>query len=150
MTASRFSTEIVKRQGSRKRVKVIEDKFVNTFQDTLGSDSAVQAASLILSSKKLQTGAINSEQYEVAQSFFNRQGLSETFAISMALVMLDVAKISGVSVMKVLEPLEGNNELLLDYQTYVQMNFFRPVSSKQGILNINDNSKSLRSRNILP
>ena len=148
--ATRFSTEIIKRQGVRKSVKNIEDKFVNTFQESLGGERAGDAASFLLSSKRLQPGAINSEQYQVARSFFNARGLSETSATTLALLMLDVAKITGVTVMRVLEPLSENEDLIFDYATYVQMNYFRPSSSQQGLLDINDNSQSLRSRIIIP
>lgn len=146
---NRFSTDILKRQGSRKRVRQIQDRFVNTFQSTFGNDKALELANVALSDKTLVGGQLKWNDFYAAKSFFNRRGLSESSAITMALLMIDVAKFADVGVMKIIEPLAAQDEVLFNLETYATLNFYRTPSSKQNLMVENDNSKSYRKRNIL-
>lgn len=147
--ANRFSTDILKRQGSRKRVRQIEDRFTNTFQETFGKDFSNDFANFALSNKKLVGGFLNWNDYYSAKSFFTSRGLSDTGAVSLTLLMIDVARFKGISVMKVIEPFYEDDEILFDLESYAILNFYRTNSSKQNILLRNKNGRSFRKRNII-
>lgn len=146
---NRFSTDILKRLGSRERTKQVGDKFINTFQESFGSDFGKEHSSVALSDKTLVGGQLSWDDYYSAKSFFNTKGVSETNAITMALLMIDVSKFSGISVMKLLEPIANDSQVMLDLELYAIINLYRPKSSKQNVLVRNNNKKSFRRRNIL-
>ena len=77
-----------------------------------------------------------------------KRGVTETVAITMAVLAIDAAKMMGVSVMKALQPLTDSTDLMLSFETFVAMNQFRPVSNQQTYLVPKTNSKSLRNRDI--
>lgn len=147
--ANRFSTDILKRQGSRKRVREIQDRFVNTFQETFGEDFSNELANFALSDKKLVPGSLTWDDYFNTRSFFNSRGFSETSAVALTLLMNDVAKFSGKSVAEIIEPFYENDELIFNLETYAVLNFYRTPSSKQNVMVRNKNERSFRKRNII-
>lgn len=146
---NRFSTDILKRQGSRKRVRQIQDRFLNTFQDSFGSDKAIELGSVALSDKKLTGGQLKWNDYYTAKSYFNSTGLSDTNSTTMALLMIDVAKLLDRSIESVIEPFQNGDGLLFDSTTYAALNYYRTPSSKQNVMVRNNNSDSYRRRNII-
>jgi hypothetical protein len=146
---NRFSTDILKRQGARKNVQYQDGKFVNTFQNSSGSEKATQPASVTLSDITLTPGSLSVEDYHSALAYFLQHGSSETAAQAMALVAIDSAKFRGIPINKVLYSTNSSDYVDMDLYAHVYMNLFRANSSRTTILVTNDNTASYRSRELL-
>lgn len=147
--AQRLSTQIINQLGARRNTVTYAGRLVNAFQDATGAEKFFNAANIALGESGLVSDSLNIEEFYVAKSFFVRHGVSDTVAISMAVLSLDTAKIMGVSVMKALQPLNGTTQMVLSFETLVAGNYLRPASSKQTYLVAKDNADSLRSRDIV-
>lgn len=145
---NRFSTDSLKRQGAKKSVQYTEGRFINTFQNSSGTEKATQSASITLSDNTLVSGSIYVEDYHVALAFFCNNGTSVVSAETMALIAIDSAKLKNVTIAEFLNDFQSE-KVNLDSYAHVYMNLLRPVTSQTSILLTNDNSSCYRKRDLL-
>ncbi|BDR25848.1 hypothetical protein RVBP17_1090 [Pseudomonas phage sp. 30-3] len=149
MALDRFSIDMLKRRGASKKVIQTGSSLVNTFENGSGFDNALDATSLILDNYgNSSVGAVNSNMFFALRSFFVSKHTSLPNAETLALMMLDAAKLLNKPPMTLAEEVASTGQLMLGNDTYTVLNFLRPAGEKQNLLIINDNSGKFRGRNV--
>lgn len=149
MSFDRFSTDLLKRRGVSRTVTTTSGIFASQSAASNDTTNAAEAAAVILSNTSGVPGAVNPTLFYTVKSFFNKTGSSDETASTLSLLLIDSAKILNVSPMALLDELQYRDDLLLSLESYAAINFYRPPSEKQNILQQNTNTKSFRKRNIV-
>ena len=148
--ADRVSTQLLQQRGARRLTKDVNGALLNTFQARTGTESALNAANTALLGDHLVSAQLPMEKYFVIKSFFLGTGMSDQTAVTMAVVLLDAAKILRVSAMSLLDEIARNDDTLASFQMIVAINIVSPSDAQHTQLNTKDNANAFGNRNILP
>ena len=150
MALSRFSTDIINRQGAIKEVVNQDGALQNTFNDGSGFNNALEVSSLLLSSiGDSSGGSVNSDVFFALKSYYLKNNASDSNASALALLTIDTSKVLDVSPMSLAEDITRTGQIMLSNDVYIVMNMFRSPSEKMNVLKTNDNTKSFRKRNVI-
>lgn len=147
-TNTRYSTDALKRLGVQKKVVRKEDRFLSSFKNATSLQRSIDNAAINLSDRTLSNDFITADAFFIAKEYFMKNGVSESPAETMSLIINDVAKSQNKSVVAFLFENEQNG-IIFDIQAYILMNVFRSSSDKTNILVTGSNKNCYRSRNIL-
>jgi hypothetical protein len=142
----RFSNTILQQSGARKRVRNIQGAFRNTFASSKGTEFFPAAAAVELQDAQLVRGALPENTYTAVFGYFQSRGASTTNAATLATLIIDSARLQGVSPIELLESIPGNTALAPS--TYPNLNIIRNVGEQQELVSNVNNSQSLKSRSI--
>lgn len=150
MALTRFSVDIINRQGATKEVVNSGGSLQSTFSDGSGFNTSLDVSSLLLSSiGDSSSGSVNSDVFFALKSYYLKNNASDSSASSLALLTIDTAKVLNVTPMSLAEDITRSGQIMLSSDVYVVMNMFRSPSEKTNVLKVNDNSKSFRKRNVI-
>jgi len=147
-TNNRQSTDYLNRRGVSVSTKDINGIISSTTDGSNAYVNTIASANVILQNNKLTSPYISADNYEIARIYFKKNGISESNASVMSLIMNDIAKMQKISVQGLIEVLSTNG-VMFDVQTYLMMNLLRPMSAQVAHMVPIKNRDSYRSRNIV-
>ena len=151
VSVGRFSSQLLNYHGAEKKVILSRGTIGNTFTNGTGSERAPSPENLALSESNLSGGAIDSSQYYPIRSYFLNRGVGLTNASTLALMVLDAAKMVGMSPRALLErELPSGTNVQFNDDMVLAQNELRPLGNKIGFARDIINNNSVQARNIRP
>lgn len=99
------------------------------FKEDLKNDQEIAAESRRVAGMLVQPVEQNTSQYQTAKGYYQQKGASEQSAGTLALIVSNIAKLSGRSINSIVRQLEGSNISFND-QTYIAINNLRNPQSQ--------------------
>ena len=143
---NRTSKQVVQFLGADITARNTGGGLHNVVKDGLGGERFQQPDTQRGTSVDFEDGALNINEYQAALVHMENNGVQPLAAKSMALVLLDVAKVRGLNVMSLINNTEAQELALVGTEAYQYINQLRNGNSQLSGSNTIDNSKSLRSR----
>jgi len=148
-TVGRFSSFMLTYLGTQKTVKTVSGNSTNTFK--YNTEPTVFPSSGSISQSYLGGGVVGSlktSNYNSIKCFFLSRGASEVYADTMTSLTLDIATMTGVSPISLLEAAEDSGRLMLTDNAYSAFNNLRDPGNQVGKVTAVDNRYSLQARQI--
>ena len=150
VAVNRVSTSLIRYLGAEVSATSTRGALRNKVRAGQGIEIVQPADSQRVFNSGLTPASVNVGDFEAARGYFENRGATPLAAKAMALVMADIAKNNGVSVMKLLDDSDKENIKLLESQTYTYINQLRDGTSQLSGSTTTDNRKSVRARYLLP
>lgn len=149
MAVNRISTSLVRYLGAEVSAKSTRGALRNTVKAGQGNEVVQPADTQRVFNTGLTPASVNINDFSAARGYFENRGATPLAAKAMALVMADIAKKEGVSVMKLVDDSNKQNIKLLEAETYRYINQLRDGTSQLSGSTATNNSKSVRARYLL-
>lgn len=144
---NRLSTQLLQQRGAQRKVVVDSGKMINTYSGGTGVESFPGPSSVLYSKGSAISAQANPEQFYIIRAHFEKHGSSKSVAETMALVVLDTAKILAVSPQSILVQSESG-KLSVSLAAYSTINKLRVPSDQQGSVQTAIHAKTLKGRAI--
>ena len=149
-TAKRNSTRLLNNLGAEIFATVGGTSFKNVVRNGQGGERTPGAALDRFQGQQVTSATIHIAEFEIAQAHLQRRGAAPLAIKTMALVLLDVAKAKGISIMTLLDTATPEQLSLLEAETYRFVNLLREKTSQLTGVSAVNNAASLRARYLLP
>lgn len=130
MAVNRISTSLVRYLGAEVSAKSTRGALRNTVKAGQGTEIVQPADAQRVFNTGLTPASVKIGDFDAARGYFENRGATPLAAKAMALVMCDIAKKEGVSVMKLVDETDKQNIKLLESETYRYINQLRDGSSQ--------------------
>jgi hypothetical protein len=132
-------------QGVNAKLTLQGNKLVNTFTNGDGSQFTTSADSFLLDATV--PASIKSIDFGVVKSYFTTRGSSEKYATAVTLLLLDAAKIQGISPVSLLQNIDKSSISINDSIAYI-MNLLDESTSRLTTAKLKSNNLSFKSQYI--
>ena len=149
MAVNRVSTSLVRYLGAEVAATDERGSLRNQVTAGQGTEIVQPADAQRVFNTGLSAASVNVDEFSAARGYFENRGAEPLAAKAMALVMSDIAKKKGVSVMKLVDDSNKQNIELLESETYRFINQLRDGTSQLSGSTTTDNNKSVRARYLL-
>lgn len=149
MAVNRVSTSLIRYLGAEVSATSTRGALRNKVSSGQGSEIVSPADSQRVFNTGLTPASVNVDEFSAAKAYFENRGSTPQAAKAMALVMADIAKSQGLSVMKLVDDSNKQNIKLLESETYRFINQLRDGTSQLSGSTTTDNNKSVRARYLL-
>lgn len=149
MAVNRVSTSLIRYLGAEVSPTSTRGALRNKIRDGQGIEIVQPADTQRVFNTGLTPASVNVSDFDAARGYFENRGATPLAAKAMALVMADIAKHNGVSVMKLVDDSDKQNIKLLEAETYRYINQLRDGTSQLSGSAPTDNKKSVRARYLL-
>lgn len=149
MAVNRVSTSLVRYLGAEVSPTSSRGALRNKIRAGQGIEIVQPADTQRVFDTGLTPASVNVGDFDAARGYFENRGATPLAAKAMALVMADIAKHNGVSVMKLMDDSDKQNIKLLESETYRYINQLRDGTSQLSGSTVTDNKKSVRARYLL-
>lgn len=148
MAVNRTSTNLIRFLGAELSGEINRSSLSNVFRNNQGGERSIAADVLRMTDENLVPASININEFESAIAFLQRRNVAPNAVRAMAVVFVDVAERSGVSVMSILNNADKNVIGLLEARVYEYINQLRDGTSQLSRAPRINNNKSLISRRL--
>lgn len=150
MASNRNSAGMLRSFGAEIFATDFGSSFKNIVRNGQGGERTPGAALARFQGQQVEPATIHIAEYQIAKAHIERRGAAPLVAKTMGLVLLDVAKAQGMSIVELLDKTSPEQLALLEAETYRYVNLLRENTSQlTGTNNVN-NAQSYRARYILP
>ncbi len=149
MAVNRVSTSLVRYLGAEVSATSTRGSLRNKVASGQGNEIVQPADAQRVFNTGLTPASVNIGDFDAARGYFENRGSEPLAAKAMALVMSDIAKKKGVSVMELLDGSDKQSIKLLEAETYRFINQLRDGTSQLSGSTTTDNNKSVRARYLL-
>lgn len=145
----RFSTQMLEQLGAKRQVRNVGGARANTYSQAKGGEQFLSPDAVRLAFTNLQSGSVKGNLYNVVYSYFEKVSGSKATASTMAIVLIDAAKIQGISPLRLIEA-AGSGRINLVESIYPYINLLRgPGDQHERVRSIN-NRQSISGRGVQP
>lgn len=149
MAVNRVSTSLVRYLGAEVSATSTRGSLRNKVNAGQGTEIVSPADSQRVFNTGLTPASVNIGEFDAARGYFENRGTEPLAAKAMALVMADIAKAQGTTVMRLLDDSDKQSIKLLEAETYNYINQLRDGTSQLSGSTTTDNRKSVRARYLL-
>lgn len=149
MAVNRVSTSLIRYLGAEVSATSTRGALRNKVSAGQGREIVNPADSQRVFNTGLTPASVNVDEFSAARGYFENRGATPLAAKAMALVMADIAKKQGQSVMKLVDDSDKQSIKLLESETYRYINQLRDGTSQLSGSTTTDNRKSVRARYLL-
>lgn len=148
--ANRNSARLLSNLGAEIFATEGGGSFKNVVKNGQGGERTPGAGLARFQGQQVESASIHIAEYQLAQAHLQRRGAAPLAINTMALVLLDVAKAKGVSILTLLDSATPEQLSLLEAETYRFVNLLREKTSYLTGANPINNAQSYRARYLLP
>lgn len=131
--ANRLSTQMLQQRGAQRKIVVENGKLVNTYSGGSGREHFSLPGSVLSTKGSTFPASVNPEQFYIIRAHYQKRGSSKLAAETMALLLIDTARVLSVSPMSLLDE-SSSGKMTLALGAYSTMNSLRVPSDQQGVV----------------
>lgn len=149
LSAGRFSSQMLTYLGTQKTVKTVTGSAENTFKYSSGAPVFIDPGSLSQSALgEGEPGSYSPAVYNSTKCYFLSRGASALYADTMTGLVIDMARVTGVSVQTLLEKSSVGTTIMFSDDAYRAMNLLRDPGNQVGRVTSLNNKFSLQANQI--
>jgi hypothetical protein len=149
-TVKRNSTGMLRSFGAEIFATDFGSSFKNIVRNGQGGERTPGADLARFQGQQVEAASIHIAEYQLAKAYLDRRGAEPLASKTMALILLDVAKVQGISVVELLDRTSTEALALLEAEAYRYVNLLRENTSQLTGTNSVNNAQSYRARYLLP
>jgi hypothetical protein len=145
----RFSTQMLEQLGTKRKVRNINGARHNAYSQAAGGEQFLSPSAVRLAFTNLQSGSVKGNLYNAIYSYFEKVSGSKKTASTMAIVLIDAAKLQGISPLLLVESASAGRINLVE-SIYPYMNLLRGPGDQHERVKSIVNRQSVNGRGVQP
>jgi hypothetical protein len=145
----RFSTQILEQKGAERTVRNVNGARANVYSGATGGETFLSPDAIRLAFTNTTGGSVNDDLFNVVFCYFEKISKSKQTASTLAVILIDAAKIQGVSPLNLIQAANQGKVNLVE-SIYPYINLLRGAGDQHERVRSINNNASPKSRGVQP